>query len=103
MLKDDLDSQINYKLDCSSEELNLQIYEYITEIKFEFNTVEAGFTQVKSPKFSCRVKSSLPDEYIFTNCADVGGQRYDEWIIAKDCVTTVVYDGPRGKLPQTGL
>lgn len=102
-LAEDLSNEINYELDCSRQKLGLSAYEYITEIKFEFGTVQSGFKQVKSPVFTCTVNADLPNGYIFTNCADVGGKRLDEWVIEKDCFTTIIYATPKGKLPKTGF
>ena len=90
-------------LDCSREALRLGADEVITEIKFEFGTVQAGFHQVEAPYILCQVNGDLPNEYRFTNKTDVGGQRGDEWVIAKDQWTTIIYAKPRGKLPKTGF
>jgi len=83
--------------------LRLGADEVITEIKFEFGTVQAGFHQVEAPYILCQVNGDLPSEYRFTNKTDVGGQRGDEWVIAKDQWTTIIYAKPRGKLPKTGF
>lgn len=85
VLNDNLSSDINYTLDCRREALGLNSYEYITDIKFEFGTVQAGFKEKTSPEFFCMVNGDLPDGYRFKNCADVGGKRFDEWITDKDC------------------
>ena len=90
-------------LDCSREALSLGADEVITKIKFEFGTVQAGFHQVEAPYILCQVNGDLPNEYRFTNKTNVGGQRGDEWAIAKDQWTTIIYAKPRGKLPQTGF
>ncbi len=103
ILADNLDSKINHTLDCGREALGLRGNEYITDIKFAFGTVQPGFEEVKSPVFYCAVNANLPNQYRFTNCADTGGKRKDDWILAKDCWTTIVYSKPRGRLPQTGL
>ena len=83
--------------------LRLGADEVITEIKFEFGTVQAGFHQVEAPYILCQVNGDLPNEYRFTNKTDVGGQRGDEWVIAKDQWTTIIYAKPKGKLPKTGF
>ena len=103
ILADNLNSKINHTLDCGRETLGLRGNEYITDIKFDFGTVQPGFEEVKSPVFYCTVNANLPNQYRFTNCADAGGKRGDDWILAKDCWTTIVYSKPRGRLPQTGL
>ena len=103
ILKDNLDSKINHTLDCGRETLHLSAGEYITEIKFEFGTVQPGFRQDKAPEIYCMVNADLPDQYRFTNCADVGGKRFNKWILAKDCWTTILYAKPKGELPKTGL
>ncbi|MEG1942990.1 MAG: prealbumin-like fold domain-containing protein, partial [Angelakisella sp.] len=101
-LEDGLSSENSHTLDCSRSALRLRGGEYITEFKFEFGTVQAGFKQEDAPYILCSVNGNLPNEYRFTNKTDVGGNREDEFICAKDAWVTIIYAKPRGKLPQTG-
>lgn len=100
VLEDGLSSKTDNVLDCSS--LRLRAGEYITDIKFDFGTVQPGFKEVTAPFLLCTVNGDLPNEYRFANKCDVGGKRGKEWITAKDSWITVVFAKPKGKLPQTG-
>lgn len=74
----------------------------MTDIKFEFGTVEPGFHEKEPPHMVVTTLTDLPDQYRITNRTDVGGRTGDEWIYAKDTWITVVYGKPKGKLPKTG-
>jgi hypothetical protein len=103
MLADRLDSRTINEIDCRREVIGLRHGEYITDIRFEFGTVQAGFREVTPPFIICTVNGNLPNEYLITNRADVGGRSQGEWIIARDAWVTIVYGaGGRGRLPQTG-
>ena len=88
---------------CRREALGLKNGEYITDIKFEFGTVQPDFHEVTPPAIFCAVNGDLPNEYRFTNRADAGGKSDDEWTIAKDAWVTIIYAKPKGKLPKTGF
>ena len=105
VLKDKLNSQAVNEIDCRRETLKLKTGEYITDIKFEFGTVQPGFREVTQPYIICMVNGDLPNEYRFTNRCDAGGQLEDEWAIAKDAWVTIIYANPtsKGKLPKTGF
>ena len=100
---DGLSSKTSHTLDCSRSALKLKSGEYITEFRFQFGTVQEGFAQEDAPYILCGVNGDLPNEYRFTNKTDVGGQREDEWVTAKDAWVTIIYAKPRGQLPQTGF
>lgn len=102
VLAKDLSTGTNNTLDCSSTALGLKNGEAVTEFRFDFGTVPAGFEPVTNPYITCLVHANLANEYRFRNCTDVGGERGDEWVIDKDCWTTIVYAVPKGKLPKTG-
>ena len=102
-LEKGLSTKANNTLDCSRTALRLKTGEYITEFRFQFGTVQVGFTQVEAPYILCSVNGDLPNEYRFTNKTDVGGKREKEWITAKDAWVTIIYAKPRGRLPQTGF
>jgi len=105
VLEDKLNSQTVNEIDCRRETLKLKTGEYITDIKFEFGTVQPGFREVTQPYIICTVNGDLPNEYRFTNRCDAGGQLEDEWAIAKDAWVTIIYANPtsKGKLPKTGF
>lgn len=50
-------------LDCSREALRLGADEVITEIKFEFGTMQAGFHQVEAPYILCQVNGPRLGRY----------------------------------------
>ena len=101
-LKSGLSTAVNHTLDCRREAVGLNYGEYITEFKFEFGTVQGGFHSVQNPAIRCTVNADLPKDYRFTNCVDVGGERFNEWTIAKDCWTTYTWKKDV-KLPKTGF
>ena len=67
--------------------------EYITDIKYEFGTVDVGFCEVERPFIYCKTYQNLPNGYQFTNK-----------VKAEDSFTTKIYAPvvSRGKLPKTG-
>lgn len=100
-LEDGLSTGANNTIDCDPETLRLREGEYVTDIKFEFGTVQPGFVEETPPFVLCLVNSDLPNEYRFDNRCDVGGKSGDEWVIAKDSWITVTWAKPE-KLPKTG-
>lgn len=101
-LAENLSSKTSHTLDCSREALNLAANEYVTEIRFEFGTVEPGFHEETKPVFYVSTLADLEDGYRIINRTDVGGKIGDEWITAKDTWVTVVWGRNKGKLPNTG-
>ena len=101
-LAERLSTSTNNTIDCSASAVKLKAGEVITEIRFDFGTVQPGFEPLTNPYITCLVHPDLPHEYRFKNCTDVGGERGDEWVIDKDCWVTVIYAVPKGKLPKTG-
>lgn len=102
-LAENLSSKASHTLDCSGEALNLAANEYITDIRFEFGTVGPDFHQEESPVFYVNTLAELEDGYRIINRTDVGGRIGEEWVVAKDTWVTVVWDRPKGKLPNTGI
>lgn len=102
VLEDKLSTTVDNVLECGREALRLAANEYITDIKFEFGTVDPGFTSVDNPYMYVTVLGNLPDGYQFTNRTTVGGRTGDEWIYSKDAWTTCIFAPPRGSLPRTG-
>ena len=98
-----LSSKTSHTLDCSREALDLAAGEYVTDIRFEFGTVQPGFHEETKPVFYVSVLADLASGYRIINRADAGGRTGDEWIISKDTWVTVVWCKPKGNLPKTGI
>ena len=103
ILADSLDSKVNHTLDCGREALGLAAGEYVTDIRFNFGTVQPGFHEEQKPTIYVTTLANLQSGYRIINRADVGGRTGDEWITAKDTWITVVWGQPKGKLPNTGI
>lgn len=102
ILKENLNSKENYKIDCTS--IGLQEGEYITEYCFNFGKVDIGFKEEIAPSIFCKVLGTVKDKDIFTNKTETVGEyedlkdeKYSEW-------TTIVYekDVKGNVLPKTG-
>lgn len=102
-LASNLSSKTSHTLDCSREALDLAAGEYVTDIRFEFGTVQPGFHEEQGPVFYVNTLADLASGYRIINRADVGGRTGDEWVTAKDTWITVVWGQPKGKLPNTGI
>jgi hypothetical protein len=98
-----LTSKQNHTLDCTPAALKLAANEYITEVRFEFGTVEAGFHEVDAPSFVVNTLATLPDGHRIVNEAEVGGQSGSAKVAAQDSWVTVVLGKPKGDLPKTGF
>ena len=101
ILKDNLFTNKVYEIDCTK---GLMAGEYITDIKYEFGTVDPGFKEVERPFIYCRTYNNLPNGYQFTNRVEVGGMYEMQKVKAEDSFTTKIYAPTvdRGKLPKTG-
>ena len=102
-LEDGLSSKTSQTLDCGREALNLAAGEYVTEIRFNFGTVQAGFHEESGPVLYVTTLANLDDGYRIINRTDVGGRIGEEGIVAKDTWITVVWGKPKGDLPKTGV
>ena len=100
--EDGLYSNVSYDVDLSAEALHLKRGEYVTDVRFEFGTVPAGFHEVKAPEFYVTTLASLADGYRIINRTDTGGQRNGKWAVYKDTWVTVVWNTPKTDLPKTG-
>lgn len=96
LLMEGLNSKENYEINFEEE---LSDNEYLTEIKFEFGSVDIGFCSNENPHFIGVVKETVKSESSFTNIADISG-KYDNYN---------VYDKSKWKtiaikyLPKTGI
>ena len=98
-----LSSKTSHTLDCGREALGLAAGEYVTDIRFNFGTVQPGFHEEQKPTIYVTTLANLKSGYRIINRADVGGRTGDEWVTAKDTWITVVWGQPKGKLPNTGI
>ena len=101
VLWDNLFTNKVYEIDCTK---GLMAGEYITDIKYEFGTVDVGFCEVERPFIYCKTYQNLPNGYQFTNRVEVGGMYEMQKVKAEDSFTTKIYAPvvSRGKLPKTG-
>ena len=102
-LEKGLSSTVSHTLDCGREALGLAANEYVTDIRFEFGTVQPGFSEVEKPVFFVTTLANLADGYRIINRTDVGGKVGDEWVVGKDTWITVTLAKERGELPKTGV
>lgn len=106
LLQDNLNSKTQYSFDLSSDALNLQSGEYVTDIRFVFGTVPAGFHEQVSPVIYVYVLPDVDDSYQIINRCEVGGNYEGNWVTDADQWTTVVHK-PQvvlpPDLPQTGF
>lgn len=94
----------NYELDFAN--LELEEGEYVTEYRFLFGQVKAGFQEVEKPSAKVKVNESLANNKIFVNNTYVNGVYEETKVEDKDEVHTIVYtpEEPKDKeLPKTGI
>lgn len=73
VLSDKLNSENNYTFDLSSQSLALGLGEYVTDVRFEFGTVPAGFKMVSKTTYGLYVQG-VPNGYKLINRLEMGGQ-----------------------------
>ena len=91
----------SYDLDCSASRLGLASNEYITDFRFEFGTVKAGFREENRPMILVTVLPNLANGYRFANRTDVGGKYNDKWFTS-DYTWGTEIRGPVISYPTTG-
>ena len=102
-LASNLSSKTSHTLDCGREALDLAAGEYVTDIQFEFGTVQPGFHEETKPTIYVTTLTDLKSGYRIINRVEAGGRTGDEWVTAKDSWITVVWGKSKGKLPKTGI
>ena len=102
ILKENLNSKENHKIDCTNIELHDG--EYITEYSFNFGRVDVGFKEEIAPSIFCKVLDTVENKNTFTNRTETIGEYEDLKEKAEDEWTTVIYekDVHAKKLPKTG-
>ena len=102
VLQDNLFTDRVYEIDLTK---GLQKDEYITDLKYEFDSVGVGFREVEKPFLYAKVNSNVKKNEQFTNILTVGG-KYDMQTVKHEdkFTTTVISTTPTfdGKLPKTG-
>ena len=101
LMKDNLFSTQVYELDFTA--IPLQRDEFITDIVFEFGTVQAGFTQVEAPFMFVKINNYLKDKTEIINYTEVFGF-YNNYKVSGNSSwrTTIFNKSEPIKLPKTG-
>ena len=74
VLASNLQSTSSYQYDLSTASLGLQSGEYVTDIRFEFGTVPAGFKMVSKSAMNLYVLSTVANGYKLISRLEVSGQ-----------------------------
>jgi hypothetical protein len=101
-LADNLSTQTNHDFWLAAWFLGLSADEYVTDVKFEFGAVRAGFAQAEPMYLYAKTLDWLQNEYRFENRADAGGRYMDYWVVGKDSWVSVVFRSREKVLPRTG-
>lgn len=101
VLADNLSTQVNHDISCAIP--GLAANEYITTIRFEFGTVQAGFANEMGPVLDVNVLPDLPDGYQIQNSVTISGTCDGVPVYDKDYWVTVVVKMPDKPLPKTGI
>ena len=73
VLAENLNSENVYTYDLSTQALGLQSGEYVTDVRFEFGTVPAGFAMVSKTTYGLYIQS-VQNGYKLINRLEMGGQ-----------------------------
>lgn len=105
-LADNLLSTNRYSFKIDSGSLKLASGEYVTDIRFEFGTVPAGFKMTEKATLLVYVPAYMSGGYNIINRADCGGSYQGEWDNSTSTWVTKIYRVPtytKPTLPQTGF
>ena len=105
-LADNLLSTNRYSFKIDSGSLKLASGEYVTDIRFEFGTVPAGFKMTEKATLLVYVPAYMSGGYNIINRADAGGSYQGEWDNSISTWVTKIYRAPtytKPTLPQTGF
>ncbi|WP_317854275.1 SpaA isopeptide-forming pilin-related protein [Chakrabartyella piscis] len=104
VLADNLLTENDYEFSLHSNVLGLQNGEYVTDVRFEFDSVGSGFAQTKNISVFCQVLPTMPSGYQIINRAEVGGRYGNEWESRTTSWNTTVFglNPTYVTLPQTG-
>lgn len=105
VLADNLLSTNRYSFKVDSGSLKLAIGEYVTDIRYEFGTVPAGFKMTEKATVYVYVPSYMGNGYNITNRVDCGGSYQGEWDSSTSAWVTKIHRAPiytKPTLPKTG-
>ena len=105
VLADNLLSTNRYSLKVDSGSLKLAIGEYVTDIRYEFGTVPAGFKMTEKATVYVYVPPYMANGYNITNRVDCGGSYQGEWDNSTSAWVTKIHRAPiytKPTLPKTG-
>lgn len=105
MLADNLLSTNRYSFKVDSGSLKLAIGEYVTDIRYEFGTVPAGFKMTEKATVYVYVPPYMANGYNITNRVDCGGSYQGEWDSSTSAWVTRIHRAPiytKPTLPKTG-
>lgn len=104
-LADNLLSTNRYSFKVDSGSLKLAIGEYVTDIRYEFGTVPAGFRMTEKATVYVYVPPYMANGYKITNRVDCGGSYQGEWDSSTSAWVTRIHRAPiytKPTLPKTG-
>ena len=96
LLMEDLNSKENYEINFEEE---LAANEDLIEIKFEFGTVDIGFSSNENPHILATIKNDVKSESTFINVANISGNYNKYKVEDKSKWKTFCYK----LLPKTGI
>lgn len=105
VLADNLLSTNRYSFKVDSGSLKLAIGEYVTDIRYEFGTVPAGFRMTEKATVYVYVPPYMVNGYNITNRVDCGGSYQGEWDSSTSAWVTRIHRAPiytKPTLPKTG-
>lgn len=105
VLADNLLSTNRYSFKVDSGSLKLAIGEYVTDIRYEFGTVPAGFKMTEKATVYVYVPPYMANGYNITNRVDCGGAYQGEWDSSTSAWVTKIHRAPiytKPTLPKTG-
>lgn len=105
VLADNLLSTNRYSFKVDSGSLKLAIGEYVTDIRYEFGTVPAGFKMTEKATVYVYVPPYMANGYNITNRMDCGGSYQGEWDSSTSAWVTKIHRAPiytKSTLPKTG-
>ena len=105
VLADNLLSTNRYSFKVDSGSLKLAIGEYVTDIRYEFGTVSAGFKMTEKATVYVYVPPYMANGYDITNRVDCGGSYQGEWDSSTSAWVTKIHRAPiytKPTLPKTG-
>lgn len=105
VLADNLLSTNRYSFKVDSGSLKLAVGEYVTDIRYEFGTVPAGFKMTEKATVYIYVPPYMANGYNITNRVDCGGSYQGEWDSSTSAWVTKIHRAPiytKPTLPKTG-